>query len=257
MSNSILKVTSLKEFRKIGFIVPSSNVALEIVTSAIIAQLPSVSVHYSRISVTHIDAGAAKQFTAETLTRCAELIANAPVETVLWNGTSESWTGEGYEAGVNIASEIERATGLPSSTTSLAQVEVLKGWGFKKIALATPYIDELHSKLSEYYDSVGIEVVNSVGLGIKINNDIAYVPVERMRQLIREANHPDAECIVIPCTNFPAAILVEEMERELGKPIFDSIIVTLWKALGLIGIKTPIHGWGRLLRQDRAHESLA
>ena len=54
----------------------------------------------------------------------------------------------------------------------------------------------------------------------------------------------------IPCTNFPAALLVEEMEEELGKPIFDSVIVTLWKALRIINIETPIHGWGILLRAN-------
>ncbi|RDW58111.1 hypothetical protein BP6252_13522 [Coleophoma cylindrospora] len=256
MSAPIFNVESLKDFKKIGFIVPSSNVALEIVTSAVMTQLPLVSVHYSRISVTHLSSGAVSQFTAETLSKCAELIANAPVGTVVWNGTSESWTGEGYEAGVHIADKITEATKLPASTTSLAQVEVLKNWGMKKIALATPYADELHVKLSEYYKSVGVEVVKSVGLGITINNAIADVPLERMRQLIREADHPDAECIVVPCTNFPAGILVEEMELELGKPIFDSILVTLWKALRLIGVETPVHGWGKLLRADPVLEKL-
>src|ERR1700753_1393923 len=98
MSQPIFNIASLKEFKKIGFIVPSSNVALEIVTTAVLSQLPLISAHYSRISVTHLGAGAVNQFSAETLAGCAKLIANCPVQTVVWNGTSESWTGEGYEA---------------------------------------------------------------------------------------------------------------------------------------------------------------
>jgi maleate isomerase len=252
MSAPIFNVPSLKDFKKIGFIVPSSNVALEIVTSAIMTQLPLVSVHYSRIPVTTTDlnAGAASQFTAEALLQVAKLIANCPVETILWNGTSESWTGEGYKAGVHIKDVIEKGTLLPASTSSLAQVDVLKLWGLKKIALATPYTAEPNKRLYEYYKSVGIEVVNDSRLDHTVNNEFADTPVDRIRQLIRDADHPDAECIVIPCTNFPAAVLVEDMELELGKPIFDSIIVTLWKALRLINVTTPIHGWGRLLRDD-------
>lgn len=256
MSQPIFQIQSLKEFKKIGFIVPSSNCTLEIITTAVLSQLPLVSAHYSRIAVTHIGAGAAKQFTPETLTECAKLIANCPVETVVWNGTSESWTGEGYEAGVHIKDMIEKGTGLPSSTTSLAQVEVLKNWGIKKMAIATPYLPGPNAELYKYFKSCGVEVVKDSGLGISVNNDIGNVPVETIRQLIRDADHPDAECIVVPCTNFPGALLVEEMELELGKPVFDSILVTLWKAMRLIGIETPIHGWGKLMRSHPVLEQL-
>ncbi|RFU26995.1 hypothetical protein B7463_g9356, partial [Scytalidium lignicola] len=258
MSEPIFKVSSLKEFKKIGFITPSSNVALEIITTAILAQLPLVSCHYSRVSVTTTDigAGAGSQFTVDALLQCAKLIANCPVETVLWNGTSESWTGEGYQAGVHIKDVIEKETGLPSSTSSMAQIDVLKLWKVKKIALATPYVEENNKRLKEYYGSCGFEVVNDSRLGIAKNNDIADTPLETIRQCIRDADHPDAECIVVPCTNFPAALVVEGLEEELGKPIFDSIIVTLWKALRLINIETPIHGWGLLLRANPVLDEL-
>ncbi|KAI9738084.1 MAG: hypothetical protein M1818_005512 [Claussenomyces sp. TS43310] len=250
MSAPIVSITSLKDIKKIGFIVPSSNAALEIVTMAILAQLPLVSMHCSRVSVTTTDlsAGAARQFSAETLLQCAELLSHSPVETILWNGTSESWTGEGYAAGRHIRGLIETATGLPASTSSLAQVEVLQLWGIQKIALATPYGAEPTRRLGAYYRSVGFEVVGEARLDLTVNTIIAETSVDRMRRLIRDADHPDAQCIVLPCTNLPAALLVEEMERELGKPVFDSVIVTLWKALRLIGVETPIHGWGQLLR---------
>jgi len=244
MSQAIFSIKSLTELKKIGFIVPSSNVALETITSAILMQLPLVSVHYSRISVTTTDiaAGAQNQFTAETLAECARLIANCPIETILWNGTSESWTGEGYEAGVHIKDMMEKATNLPASTSSLAQVDVLKLWGIKKIALATPYVEEPNRRLYDYYKSCGVEVLKDSRLNETVNNKIADTPMDVIKQLIRDADHPDAECIVVPCTNLPAALVVEEMEEQLGKPIFDSIIVTLWKALRLVGVETPIHG---------------
>jgi hypothetical protein len=46
--------------------------------------------------------------------------------------------------------------------------------------------------------------------------------------------------------------MVEEMEQELGKPIFDSIVVTLWKALDMSGIRRTIPGWGTLLEASAA-----
>lgn len=243
---------SLTAFKKIGFIVPSSNVSLEIITTAILSQLPLVSVHYSRIPVTTTDvsSGAASQFSIEKLVGVAKLLCNSPVEAIVWNGTSESWTGEGYAAGLRIKDEIEAATSILSTTTSLATVEALRLFGHRKIALATPYNQGNNDRLRSYFESCGLEVVNDARLDITVNNRIANVPIERIKSLIRDADHPEAECIVIPCTNFPAALVVEEMELELGKPIYDSIIVTLWKSLRMIWMEKPIHGWGKLLRSN-------
>lgn len=58
------------------------------------------------------------------------------------------------------------------------------------------------------------------------------------------------------CTNLAAALVVEEMEQELGKPIFDSVVVTLWKALDMAGIPRTIPGWGTLLEASAAHSQV-
>ncbi len=79
---------------------------------------------------------------------------------------------------------------------------------------------------------------------------IGNTPFERIKQLLRDANSPDAECIVVACTNLPATAVVDEMEAELGKPVFDSIAVTLWKALKMTSIDVPLHGFGALLRAN-------
>jgi maleate isomerase len=49
------------------------------------------------------------------------------------------------------------------------------------------------------------------------------------------------------CTGVAGAQLVAELEQELGKPIFDSVAVSLWKGLRLVGIKPRLEGWGCLL----------
>lgn len=241
---------SLKSYKKIGFIVPSSNVALEIITASVMTQLPLVSVHYSRIPVTttSIAAGAAAQFTTAKLVEVAKLISNAPVDCVVWNGTSESWTGEGHEAGLRIKNDIESTCGVPSTTTSLATLEALKILGVQRISMATPYSQDNNDRLKEYFANAGVEVVADEGLDIAVNNDIADVELEDIKALIGRVDRPDAQCIVIPCTNFPAGFIVEEMEKELGKPVVDSILVTLWSSLRLIGVREPIDSWGELFR---------
>src|SRR5205814_5421410 len=98
------------------------------------------------------------------------------------------------------------------------------------------------------YRGAGYEAVSHANLGLSRNTAFAEVPLDRIRQLIRDADAPDAQCIAVICTNLPAALVVEEMEQELGKPIFDSVAVSFWKALDLLGMRPSIAGWGTLLQ---------
>jgi maleate isomerase len=55
---------------------------------------------------------------------------------------------------------------------------------------------------------------------------------------------------VILCTNFRGAPLVPALERELGIPLYDSISVTVWKALTMTGHSpSRVAGWGRLFAE--------
>lgn len=67
-------------------------------------------------------------------------------------------------------------------------------------------------------------------------------------QLLYDAGSPQGGCIAIVCTNFAAALVVEEMDQELGQPIFDGVVV-IWKALGVVGLHTSISGWYTLWRR--------
>ena len=52
------------------------------------------------------------------------------------------------------------------------------------------------------------------------------------------------------CTNLRAEQLADEMERELGIPIYDSVATVVWKALQTIGVDTRlVRGWRRLFEE--------
>lgn len=253
MGSKTKTLASLKELKKAGFITPSSNTALEPLTMAMTEQISSrISTHFSRVPVKTITLGSRDidQFQTRKMVDAASLLADAGLDAILWNGTSGSWTGKGLEADVELCAEIQRITGVPASTSSLAQVDVLKHYGVKKFGLAVPYVEEPTRKIIETYGKHGFTTVKSARLEETENQVIANIPFERIRQLLRDADSPDAECIVVACTNLPAAVVVGEMEAELGKPVFDSIAVTLWKTLKMAGIDLPLHGWGKLLRDN-------
>ncbi|KZT20413.1 Asp/Glu racemase [Neolentinus lepideus HHB14362 ss-1] len=254
--NSMKSLASLRDLKKIGFIVPSSNTALEPITAHIIAhQLAGrVSVHFSRVAVRTLDTDeeSVAQFGTEKMLASAALLADADLDAILWNGTAASWSGKGMQADIELAEEITRATGLPCSTSTLAQVEVLEAYGVKQLALAGPYGDGPMRGLVAFYEGLGYAVVGTAQMGARENVVFGNTPLERIRELIRAADRPEAECVVVACTNWPAALVVEEMEAALGKPVYDSVCVTLWAAMRAVGVGVPLFGWGKLLRDDPA-----
>jgi maleate isomerase len=235
--------------KKIGHITPSCNTVLEHVTALMAGPLAHrVSNHFTRIPVENIslsedDRG---QFATETMVAAARLLNDAAMDVVLWNGTSGCWNGTG--ADIEICEAITRETSVAASTTTLAQYEVFDRYQIGSYGLAVPYTDAVTEKTIETFAEAGYETVAHANLGLMAGREMANVPLPEIRDLIRAADSPAAQCVIVVCTGLPAALVVEEMERELGKPIFDSVVVTLWKGLQLAGITEPIEGWGCLMR---------
>lgn len=259
MKSRIKKTGGLKGLKKVGFITPSSNAALEPLTSLMMHQISDkAAAYFSRVQVRTLtlDANDVNQFDIKKMNEAASLLSDAGVDLILWNGTSGAWTGKGFEADRELCAAITQATGVPASTSSLAQLEVLERYGIKKFALATPYVEDTARQMARTYQGAGYDIVSEARLNIAENKIIGGTPFDQIKQLLRDADSPEAECIVVGCTNLAAAIVIDEMEHELGKPIFDSVAVTLWQALQLAQISNPLHGWGKLLRDDEVLRGL-
>jgi maleate isomerase len=230
-------------------ITPSSNTVIEPVTIAVTGALyPRLTTHYSRIEVKTIslDPDSLAHFDLEPMLTAALLLADAGVDVIAWNGTSGAWRG--LDADLALCRAIAHCTGVQATTSTLAQIEAFKAFGVQTYALAVPYLETVTRAILPTYAGAGFQCSGWGCLGISVNTEFAYVPQDTTRDLVRRCNSNEAEAVAIICTNLPAAWLVEDLEAELGKPIFDSTLVTVWHALRMVGFDEPLAGWGRLLR---------
>ena len=233
---------------KIGHITPSSNTVLEPLTALLSRELDQqVSHHFSRIRVEAItlERQHTGQFGAGPMMEAAGLLADAGVDAILWNGTSAGWNG--IEADRELCSLIAEETGIAASTSTLGQLELLARTGFQRCALATPYTADVAGRITRMFGGEGIEIVSQAHAGVHENRAMALVSEDQVRSLVRAADCSEAECMLIYCTGVAGAQLVAELEAEIGKPVFDSVAVSLWTGLALIGIEPRISGWGSLL----------
>ena len=243
----VANVASRRPLR-IGMITPSSNTMVEPITAAVTAPFQQqLSIHYARIPVTRIalDRPSQQQFDLDAMISAARLLADARVHAICWNGISAAWKGSASDRW--ICEAIQRETGIPATSATLAQLEAFRAYGVRRYALAVPYRDDVRKAIIRVYGEEGFDCVNSAHLGISVNFKFAEIPAETLRTLVRRADSPTAEAVVVHCTNLGTARLVEQLEAELGKPVFDSLLLALWHPLRMLGWNQPIPHWGRVL----------
>lgn len=234
----------------LGMLTPSSNTALEPITTAMVAGLSEVSAHFSRFKVTEIalSSTALAQFDTSEILRAAELLAHAKVDAIGWSGTSSGWLG--FEADVRLCEQITAATGIPATTSMLALNEIIEQRNVRKLGYVTPYLDDVQARILENYGKLGITCQGERHLGLQDNFSFAEVPVAQLEAMTRDVARENPDAIAIVCTNLKVAPSVARLEHETGIPIYDSIATVVWKCLKLAGVDTRrVTNWGSLFQQ--------
>lgn len=234
----------------LGMLTPSSNTTLEPVTTAMIAGLPEASAHFGRFRVTEIALSdqALGQFDDSEILRAAELLAHAKVQVIGWNGTSSGWLG--FDADERLCRRITEATGIPACTSVLALNEIFRLTGVTRFGLVTPYLDDVQAAIVKNYAGAGFQCIAERHLRKQDNFSFSEVGADEIRAMVGEVAQKKPQAITIFCTNLRGAPLVEELERETGIPIYDTIATVVWKSLELAGAdQKRIRGWGRLFRE--------
>lgn len=237
----------------LGMLTPSSNTVLEPYTAALLGDLmPEVTAHFQRFTVKEISMRdeALAQFDPAPLLEAAELLNDARMDVIAWNGTSASWLG--FEADRKLCASITDVTKVPATTSVLALNEALERTGVTRLGLVTPYLDDIQAAIVANYAAEGIEVVAERHLNDSGNFSFSEYDEATLATMVREVAKARPEAITILCTNLRGAGIVPALERELGIPIYDSVSVTIWKTLALAGIDpSRITGWGGLFQDPR------
>lgn len=157
----------------------------------------------------------------------ADLITIEP-SVVAYGCTSGSFAN-GILGENHLVDSMEAAGAAKALTTSGALLAAIQHLGARRVSIATPYDEPMTLLLDEYLQQAGIEVAGKACLGLHEKIwDVGYATTTR---LIRKADRPDAEAIVVSCTNLPTYDLIAPMERQLGKPIVTANQATMWGAL--------------------------
>jgi len=237
---------------RIGLIVPSVSITCETEFHRLVPK--GVTVHSARMTL--------RDSTPESLMRMIEDVERAAIHLtdvsphiIAFACTSGSFF-QGPKGNEELARKIERTAGVPATTTSTAMVEALRALGIKKVALATPYIDEINTREKDFLEAHGFKVVSVKGLELIAParrdhpTDIEMQSPSAVYELALSANSAEADGIFISCAGLRALEVAEYIERDLNKPVATSNMSLIWYTLRRkLHITDPIEGYGRLLRE--------
>jgi len=118
----------------------------------------------------------------------------------------------------------------------------------KKIALFTPYPESVNKTILEYFNRKNINIISFSTFNIDLDEDIASVDPKHLLETLIKLDLSDADALFISCTALPALEILDEAEKKIGKIILSSNQTLIWDTLRSIGFKSPVQGYGKLLR---------
>lgn len=235
---------------KIGLLVPATNSVMEDEFHALAPE----DVVIATARMLHRGRKPGDTF-AEMLRKMSTDIPNAALkisrifpDVVAFGCTSGSFL-EGEDWNKKITKDLsEIVSPAKVVTTSTAVKNALRKLKLKKIAVVTPYPDDINNRLKSYLESQEFNVVRldtSHGLGPATfirSNKMAY-------HLAKRIDGSDIDGIFISCTDFRTIEILDALERDVGKPIVSSNQATMWDCLRAAKIGDKIEGCGILLRR--------
>jgi maleate cis-trans isomerase len=228
---------------RIGLLVPSSNTSVE--TEFHRALPDEVTLHVGRLFLTQVTPESVRRI-VEDMEGQAKLLASADVDLIVLGATLPSLlNGLGYDQ--QLIGKIEAATDRRATTTTTALVKGLHRIGARRVVMGAAYDDTMNGVARSFLQASGFEVLDAAALGLVDNLRIGRLSSETAYELGCRIARPDADAIVLACTNWLTLDVIERIESTTGMPVITTTQATLWAALGMLGV-TPRAGYGRLMR---------
>ncbi len=137
--------------------------------------------------------------------------------------------------------------GIPVTSPMRAGIAALQALGVKRVALLTPYMQEINDLMRAHIEERGVEVP-AMGSFNDPDDLVAatITPDTLLEAAIDLGRAPQVDGVFISCSSFRAAGIIAQLEAATGKPATASNHAMAWHALRLAGYHEPVTGWGQL-----------
>ncbi len=130
-------------------------------------------------------------------------------------------------------------------TAALAAFRTL---GSRRIAVVTPYVEDVTERIVSTFESDGLEVVAAGSFMEPSDLVVARISESSIANGVRKiVAESDCDAAFISCTSLRSRRIIPKLEAELDIPVVSSNQAFLWHLLRLGGVQDVIEQHGRLL----------
>jgi maleate isomerase len=128
-----------------------------------------------------------------------------------------------------------------------AAMAALKTLETHRIALITPYADEINQRLRGHLQQNHFEVPVMGSWNEPMDAKVGRISAESIREAVLDLGRSDrVDTVFISCTSLRALSILDELENELDKPVISSNAALGWHCLRLAGVNEHLPHYGRL-----------
>lgn len=230
---------------KIGFVLLATEQTIE--DDMFSLRPEGVGIHFARAPIPD-------SITVQSLARQVDDLASAAA-TLLPDGSLDvicyACTSGSLVIGEDrVHDELRKGAPGAKATSLIAGVlKALQAVGAKRVAVATPYLDDINQREAEYMSAAGFEISDIRGLNLEKDSDMILLKPDFIAEFAKSVDTPDADALFISCGALRSIDIVDALEQRIGKPVICSNQAMMWDCLRLAGIHDKIEGYGTLLRE--------
>ncbi len=238
---------------RFGILVPFTNTNLE--PDMQLLRPAGVSLHFARMGGYDAeeipDEVQMQNLGASDLDEPLHLLMGAKPDVVLYGCTSATLT-HGPEFDRRLSDQIKATSGAKTVTAAGSLVAALQALGASTIGFASPYVSAINDLAVDYLAGCGIKTVARSEVTETLDNDgQGALDPDAVFELGLKADHPQADALVLSCTDMRSVEVIERLEAAVGKPVVTSNQAMVFSALRALEMRDLISNYGQLLNRSQ------
>lgn len=243
-------MTSSRGRARFGILVPYTNTNLE--PDMGLLRPDGVSLHFARMGGYDADEipdeRQMQNLGTTDLDGPLSLLMGVSPDVVIYGCTSATLThGPAFDTA--LSERIRATSGAATVTAAGALINALCTLDATKIGFASPYVPAINDLAVAFLAEMGVDVlVRSEVAETLDNTGQGALSPDDVFELGLKADHPEAQAVVLSCTDMRSIETLDRLEARLGKPVISSNQAMAFQAMRAAGMKDKLDGYGRLLR---------
>ncbi len=229
---------------RIGFIIPSSNRMVE--PQMQLYAPAGIVPHFMRLRMTNQYKRPLPELLPSIL-EAAALLMDSKCDIIVFQCTGTSMSG-GVDMDNVVVSEIANATKRPAISTASAVKAALAALNAKRLVFISETAQAGHDKKKQFLKEAGYEILADKAASLSGTHEYCMTPPSYWYDTAMALKDDRADAIFISCANIQSVDVIEDLERDSGKPVVTSNQAALWCALRTLGFSDVVPGLGTLFQ---------